>query len=104
MSHESNRKPLRTDEMTLELTSSERKDVISKDGRKVGTLVGANVDTKTWTVHAILVEVNKDIIEELHIKKSMLKLPRVSLKTDLVAVVGDIVHLNVDLKSLRDYV
>jgi len=90
--------------MTLELTSSDRKDVISKDGRKVGALVGVNVDTKTWTVHAIVVEVNKDIIEELNIKKSMLKLPKISLKTELVAIVGDIVHLNADLKSLKDFV
>ena len=90
--------------MTLELSSIDRKDVISKDGRKVGVLVGVNVDTKTWTVHGIVVEVNKEIIEELHIKKSMLKLPKVNLKTDLVAVVGDIVHLNVDLKNLKDYV
>jgi len=90
--------------MTLELTSSDRKDVISKDGRKVGALVGVNVDTKTWTVHAIVVEVNKDIIEELNIKKSVLKLPKISLKTELVAIVGDIVHLNADLASLKDLV
>jgi len=90
--------------MTLELSSSERKDVISHDGRKIGVLVGVNIDTKTWTVHAIVVEVNKDIIEELQVKKSMLKLPRINLKTDIVGVVGDIVHLNVDLKNLKDYV
>jgi len=90
--------------MTLELSSSERKDVISHDGRKIGVLVGVNIDTKTWTVHAIVVEVNKEIIEELHVKKSMLKLPRINLKTDIVGVVGDIVHLNVDLKNLKDYV
>jgi sporulation protein YlmC with PRC-barrel domain len=94
----------RRDEMTLELSSSERKDIISHDGRKIGVLVGVNIDTKTWTVHAIVVEVNKDIIEELHVKKSMLKLPRINLKTDLVGVVGDIVHLNVDLKNLKDYI
>jgi sporulation protein YlmC with PRC-barrel domain len=94
----------RRDEMTLELSSSERKDVISHDGRKIGVLVGVNIDTKTWTVHAIVVEVNKDIIEELQVKKSMLKLPRINLKTDIVGVVGDIVHLNVDLKNLKDYV
>jgi sporulation protein YlmC with PRC-barrel domain len=94
----------RRDEMTLELSSSERKDVISHDGRKIGVLVGVNIDTKTWTVHAIVVEVNKEIIEELHVKKSMLKLPRINLKTDIVGVVGDIVHLNVDLKNLKDYV
>lgn len=90
--------------MTLELSSSERKDVISHDGRKIGVLVGVNIDTKTWTVHAIVVEVNKDIIEELQVKKSMLKLPRINLKTDLVGIVGDIVHLNVDLKNLKDYI
>jgi hypothetical protein len=72
----------RRDEMTLELSSSERKDVISHDGRKIGVLVGVNIDTKTWT----------------------LKLPRINLKTDLVGVVGDIVHLNVDLKNLKDYI
>lgn len=94
----------RRDEMTLELSSSERKDVISHDGRKIGVLVGVNIDTKTWTVHAIVVEVNKEIIEELQVKKSLLKLPRINLKTDLVGVVGDIVHLNVDLKNLKDYI
>ncbi len=90
--------------MALELSLADRKDVITKDGRKVGVLVGANVDTKTWTVITLVVEVLKDVIEDLSIKKSVLKLPRISLRTDLVGVVGDVVSLNVDLKTLKDHV
>jgi len=90
--------------MTLELSLADRKDVITKDGRKIGALVGANVDTKNWTVITLVVEVLKDVIEDLEVKKSVLKLPRISLRTDLVGVVGDVVSLNVDLKSLKDHV
>ncbi|MDH7507767.1 MAG: hypothetical protein QHH00_00015 [Methanomassiliicoccales archaeon] len=90
--------------MVLELSVAERKDVITRDGKKIGTLVGANVDTKTWTVLTLIVEVFKEVIEDLKIKKSVLKAPRITLKTDIVGVVGDVVQLNVDIKELREHI
>jgi len=90
--------------MVLELNVTERKDVITKDGKKIGTLVGANVDAKTWTVLTLVVEVFKEVIEDLKIKKSVLKAPRITLKTDIVNVVGDVVQLSVDIKELKDHI
>lgn len=90
--------------MVLELNVTERKDVITKDGKKIGTLIGANVDTKTWTVLTLVVEVFKEVIEDLKIKKSVLKAPKITLKTDIVNVVGDVVQLSVDIKELKDYI
>lgn len=90
--------------MTLELSLVDRKDVITKDGRKIGSLIGANLDTTSWVVHSIIVEVNKEIIKDLKVKKSVLKLPKINVKTNLVSGVGDVVQLTVDLKSLSEYV
>lgn len=90
--------------MVLELNVTERKDVITKDGKKIGALIGVNVDTKTWTVLTLVVEVFKEVIEDLKIKKSVLKAPKITLKTDIVNVVGDVVQLSVDIKELKDYI
>jgi len=90
--------------MALELGCLVHRDVITKDGRKIGALVGANVSTDNWTVPTIVVEVNKDLVEQLGLQKSMLKNPRVNLRTDLISVVGDVIQLKVDLKELKEHV
>ncbi|MEM2944644.1 MAG: hypothetical protein QW087_07890 [Methanomassiliicoccales archaeon] len=89
--------------MLLEVLTDDKKDVITKDGKRIGTFVGATVDTETWKVVTLVVEVSKDVIEDLKIKKSVLKIPRVAIKTDSVGVVGDIVQLNIDFKTLPEY-
>ena len=88
----------------MELGFVDQKDIVTKDGKKVGMLVGANVDTADWTVPTILVEVNKDLVLDLGLQKSMLKSPKVNISTDLVEVVGDIIHLNIDLNGLKEHV
>ncbi len=90
--------------MTLELGCLSEKDVLTKDGRKAGVLVGANVETSDWTVPTISVEVNKDLVEKLGLKKSLLKNPRIKLRTDLIAVVGDVVQLTIPLGELREHI
>ncbi|MEM3059870.1 MAG: hypothetical protein QXN93_07330 [Methanomassiliicoccales archaeon] len=90
--------------MAFELYTEEKKDVITKDGRKIGKLVSATVDTKTWAVLALIVEIYKDVMEDLKIKKSVLKAPRITLKTNIVSVVGDVVQLNTDFKDLKEYI
>lgn len=90
--------------MVMELGCMEHKDVITKDGRKIGVLVGANVDTASWKVPTIIVEVNKDLVVDLGLQKSMLKSPKANISTDLVGVVGDVIQLTIDLKELKDHV
>lgn len=90
--------------MALELGCLVHKDVITKDGRKIGALVGANVSTSDWTVPTIVVEVNKDLVEQLDLQKSMLKNPRINITTDLISVVGDVIQLTVEMKGLKEHI
>ena len=88
----------------MELSYSEEKEIITKDGRKVGNLVGAIVDTDKWIVNSILVEVTKEMVIELGLKKSMLKSPKTAISKELVEISGDIIQLKVTLKELKDHV
>jgi sporulation protein YlmC with PRC-barrel domain len=88
----------------MELGCIEEKEVFTKDGRKIGVLVGAKVDTDDWTVHSIMIDVTKEMVMELGLKKSMLKSPKTSISTRHVSLAGDIIQLNVTLKELKDLV
>ena len=88
----------------MELGCIEDKDVFTKDGRKIGILVGAKVDTDDWTVHSIIIEVTKEMILELGLKKSMLKSPKTSIGTSHVSLAGDIIQLSLTLNELKDHV
>jgi len=88
----------------MELSYTEEKEVITKDGRKIGNLVGATVDTDNWTVNSIMVEVTKEMVIELGLKKSMLKSPKTAISRELVDISGDIIRLKVTLGELKDHV
>jgi len=88
----------------MELSYTEEKEVITKDGRKIGNLVGAMVDTDNWTVNSIMVEVTKEMVIELGLKKSMLKSPKTAISRELVDISGDIIRLKVTLGELKDHV
>ena len=88
----------------MELSYTEEKDVITKDGRKIGNLVGAMVDTDNWTINSIMVEVTKEMVIELGLKKSMLKSPKTTISRELVDISGDIIRLKVTLEELKDHV
>ena len=88
----------------MELGCLEHKDVITKDGRKIGTLTGATVDVNDWTVPTFHMEVAKGVMEEFRLQKSLIKGAKVSLPTNLIGTVGDVVQLNVDMDGLKDNV
>lgn len=85
----------------LELGCLQERNVITTDGRIIGSLSGAMVDTTTWKVSSIIVDVHKDVIEELQVKKQMLKTPKVNIDTSMVGNVSDVVQLNVPLANLK---
>jgi len=86
----------------MELSSVDRKRVISKDGRELGVLHGSTTDTEKWTVLHILVNVSKDAAKELHMKKKLFKPLIINVSTDLVAVVGDVIQLRLTMKELDE--
>ena len=86
----------------MELSSVEKKRVISKDGRELGTLAGSTIDTSNWTVLNIMVNVPKEPAKELGIKKKWFKPVIINVSTDLISVVGDVIQLRLDMKELAE--
>ena len=89
--------------MSLDFNCSDGKAVITKDGKRLGTIVGVSVDTAGWSVTKIKVSLGKEVGETLSIKKPFMKPRTLALRKEAVAAVGDMITLSVDLKSLRDY-
>lgn len=86
----------------MELSSEEKKRIISKDGRELGTLAGSTIDTTKWTVLSIMVDVPKEQAKVLGIKKKFMKPVIINVSTDLIAVVGDVIQLRLDMKELAE--
>jgi sporulation protein YlmC with PRC-barrel domain len=86
----------------MELSSEERKRVISKEGRELGFLAGSTIDTVKWTVISIMVDVPKEQAKELGIKKKLFKPVIINVSTDLISVVGDVIQLRLDMKELAE--
>jgi sporulation protein YlmC with PRC-barrel domain len=78
---------------------SER-NVLTTDGRRIGQMTGVLVDTSTWKVQAIVVKLEKAILDELNIKKPIFSTPSVSIPVDLVSKASDVVQLNGEFSSL----
>jgi len=78
----------------------EDRGIITTDGRMIGTLKGAWIDTSAWSVSSLVVDLNRDVVDELNLKKPILKHARVNLPTSYVARVADVVQLNIDMSTL----
>jgi sporulation protein YlmC with PRC-barrel domain len=86
----------------MELSSVDKKRVISKDGRELGILAGSTIDTAKWTVLNIMVNVPKEQSKVLGIKKKLFRPVIINVSTDLIAVVGDVIQLRLDMKELAE--
>jgi sporulation protein YlmC with PRC-barrel domain len=92
--------PTVTTTRPLEMGCLEDRDVITTDGRNIGTLTGAWVDLGNWSVSALIVNLNKEVVDELNVKKPVLRTARVNIPTNLVKNIADVVQLNADIPTL----
>lgn len=84
----------------LEMGCLENKNVITTDGRIVGVLSGAWVDTSTWTVTSIIIELEKNVVDELNVKKPLLRTAKVTVPTSTVLNIVDVVQLSIGFGGL----
>jgi sporulation protein YlmC with PRC-barrel domain len=89
--------------MPIELSSIERKHIITKDGRNLGDMVGSNIDTGKWTVTSLVVELHKDMVKPLNVKKPFFGRAKIKIRTDQIGVVGDVIQLTMDLETLKTH-
>ncbi|MCU0860718.1 MAG: hypothetical protein MUE65_00155 [Methanomassiliicoccales archaeon] len=90
--------------MLLNFSAIDKKQVMTTDGKNIGTMVGCTVDDANWSVGVLSVELTKEISEFLGAKGGMLKSPIVGVKPSHVGTIGDAVMLNVSLGDLRGQV
>lgn len=77
------------------------KDVITSDGRNVGTVTDIAIDANQWTVRDLRVAIDKRMGEELGLDRK--NSGGVFLvKTASVKSVGDLIMLNQSMKALAD--
>jgi sporulation protein YlmC with PRC-barrel domain len=75
--------------------------VISNDGLAVGEVTRLVIDTASWRVASMEVELRKDTADRIGIKRSMFRPTVVQIAVDTVQSVGDAIVLAIDLASLR---
>jgi sporulation protein YlmC with PRC-barrel domain len=92
--------PTVTTPQVLQMGCLDEKDIITLDGRLIGQLKGAWLELPTWSVKSLVVTLNKDVVEELNVKKPMLRHADVTLDTKFVKNIGDVVQLNTDINGL----
>ncbi len=82
----------------------DKRNVIAVDGRIVGELSGVYIDTNSWTVFGLELEVKKDVMDELNMKKPVLRTPKAMISIDQVKLMSsDTVQLNVPIADLAGH-
>ncbi len=76
------------------------RNVLTTDGRRIGQMTGIKIDMATWTIEAIVIRLEKAILDELNIRKPIFSTPTVSMPVNLVSRVSDVVQLNAEFASL----
>ncbi|NLT37052.1 MAG: hypothetical protein GXX95_02710 [Methanomassiliicoccus sp.] len=87
-------------ERIMEMGCIKSRVVITTDGRKIGTLSGAWVDLKNWNVTALVVDLDKNVLEELNVKKPIIGSAKISLPTSSIMNMADVAQLNIDMTTL----
>ena len=78
------------------------KTVVGTDGYILGEVDGVNVNLNTWQTNAFFVNLSAEATAELGLKKLFLRKITVSLPTQLIKAVGEVVTLNEPIRNLED--
>ena len=76
------------------------KGVISSDGREIGELSDIIVDPDSWAIRKLIVKLERELLEDFHMKRPMFGTQTIQLPTSYVSGVGDKVLLNKKLEEL----
>ena len=78
------------------------KRVVGKNGREIGVVETIVIDTdKGWAVPQIKVRLDKYVVEELNLKKTILSTPLIGISTKDIRTVGDLVMLSIATDQLK---
>lgn len=79
------------------------KGVLTKDGREIGKLSDLELDHEEWKVTALVVKLDRDLLETFEMKKPMFGTVALPIPVDYVDALGDKVMLNKTLEDLVEH-
>ncbi len=82
------------------LTSIIGKELSGSEGEDVGKVDDMIIDTDSWDLPSMLVKLEKDVLETLDIKKSLLSKTRLGISMSHVTSIGDKVMLDSSAKEM----
>jgi sporulation protein YlmC with PRC-barrel domain len=84
----------------------EHMEIVDTDGKLIGEVDDIVLNCKTectqWEIPSLLVDVNKEVVEEIGLEKSLLKGPAIHISMKHVTDVGDVVMLGLDAENVGD--
>ena len=75
--------------------------IVSLDAKEVGEVNGAEVDTKSWTITHIHIELSDNALKELNIKKPLIGHVTLCFPVGFIKKVGDVITLSRNLDGLK---
>ena len=78
----------------------EGRGVITSDGREIGDVADIVLDHESWIVEAIVVKLERDLLEDFHMKRPMFGTQTYQVPTSYISGVGDKVLLGKKLEEL----
>jgi len=86
----------------MEYKEIEGKEVIGKQAHLIGKVSEIEFDTKTWKVTHVCVDVNKNIVEDLGLKKPTIGTVKATIPVEIIDAISDRILLgNESLDELK---
>ena len=93
--------------MSMKPYELERKTIISKEAKELGTVTGVEIDSSTWNVTHLQVGLVDRVLHSLdltHEKKPGEKFVEILIPTKTVEMVADLIVLNISIDELKTIV
>lgn len=87
--------------MEISIKNIQKMQVITTDGRKIGTVVRGEIDTVGWKIRSITVAIKKEDTMGLGLTKPLLRTALIDVSTSKITNLSDYVTLNISLEELK---
>lgn len=88
--------------MEMSLKMLEKMQVVTTDGRKIGTVKKSEIDTANWRVRSLTIAVRKEDTAHLGLQKPLLHTALIDVGTERVTNLSDYVTLNISEQELKE--
>ena len=88
----------------MDLKEIEGKEVIAGKARILGKVVSVEIDTENWKVTNIQLEVDKNVLDELGLKKPMLGSVKITFPVEIVDGISDKIILKETVDQLKNII